>query len=148
MKKFLTLFLCVLLFSANAQAQRYTIKGSVIDMENNEPAFEATVQLLTLPDSSFVTGATTRENGVFEFHEIKKGHYAIKISSIGYLTHVQGVNIELRADANMSHIENNVTKPESPTTVGFSCGTNMQWTMPWGTEFATDMRMNSRRAYG
>lgn len=92
MKNFLTLFLCVLLSSLHAQAQRYTIKGSVIDMENNEPAFEATVQLLALPDSSFVTGATTRDNGSFEFHEIKKGHYAIKISSIGYLTHVQGVN--------------------------------------------------------
>lgn len=94
MKRYAFYFLYFLLLTTQAYAQRFTIKGHVIDMESNEPAYEATVQLLNLPDSSFLTGVSTRENGVFEFHEIKKGHYAIRITSVGYLTHVQGFDTD------------------------------------------------------
>ncbi|MBS9768770.1 MAG: outer membrane beta-barrel protein [Flavobacteriaceae bacterium] len=65
-------------------AQRY--KGTVKDTENKAISF-ANVVLFSLPDSTFVTGTTTDDKGVFLLKsqkQIAKGY--LKISFIGYET--------------------------------------------------------------
>ncbi|MBS9768146.1 MAG: TonB-dependent receptor family protein, partial [Flavobacteriaceae bacterium] len=65
-------------------AQRY--KGTVKDTQNKAIPF-ANVVLFSLPDSTFVTGTTTEENGQFLLEckkKIKKGY--LEVSFIGYET--------------------------------------------------------------
>lgn len=73
---------------------KFTVKGSVIDKEDNEAVVGATVQLLSLPDSSFVTGATANELGAFTFRNINKAKYTIKISFVGYSTRFVDVDLD------------------------------------------------------
>ena len=79
-----TLVLCAATF-AMAQDKKVKVTGHVTDYETAEPVMQATVQLLTLPDSTFRTGATTDMKGNFELEErLANGKYAIKVSFIGY----------------------------------------------------------------
>ncbi|MBQ0056831.1 MAG: TonB-dependent receptor [Bacteroidales bacterium] len=88
MRKLVTTLLLSLLFiGLNAQG-RYSVKGTIIDRETTEPVMGANVQLLSLPDSTFVKGAAAGEDGTFEIHRIPKGRYAVKITFIGYVSHI------------------------------------------------------------
>lgn len=93
MKRFfiftLTLLCCIFV---SAQS-KYQINGTVIEKETNEAVLSATVQLLTLPDSTFSSGTTTNAQGGFVFNNIKKGKYTIKISYIG--CHTKYINLDL-----------------------------------------------------
>ena len=93
----------------------------------------------------FYNNTTQSEDDNQDIKSITKNFSVFGRLSTGY--RVDKINIELRGDINVSHMENNVNTTDTPNTVGFSYGTNLQWTLPWGTEFATDMRMNSRRGY-
>ncbi len=55
--------------------------------------------------------------------------------------------VELRGNLNYNHMKNNVNTNGNQNTYNFSYGANLQWTMPWGTQIATDIFMNSRRGY-
>ena len=43
----------------------------------------ATIRLLQ-PDSSFVKGTVTDNNGIFNLENIKKGNYILSVSCVGY----------------------------------------------------------------
>lgn len=57
------------------------------------------------------------------------------------------VNIELRGNLDYNNSKNKVNTAGNQETFDFKYGSNIQWTMPWGTELATDIFMNSRRGY-
>ena len=68
-----------------AQEKRVKVTGHVTDFETAEPVGMATIQLLTLPDSTFLKGATTDLKGDFELESlIRKGQYLLKTSFVGY----------------------------------------------------------------
>ncbi|MBQ7442525.1 MAG: TonB-dependent receptor [Bacteroidaceae bacterium] len=80
-----TLLTLLLLFVATAaSAQKGTISGKVIDSEG-ESMPGATVVVMN-PDSSQVTGQSTKDDGSFSLSGIKYGDYILRTSFIGYKT--------------------------------------------------------------
>ena len=73
------LLLCSLTSAGEIAAQ--TVSGKVID-ENKQPLPYANVVLLTLPDSTFVTGTVTAEDGTFSLNTTTPNQL-VRISSIG-----------------------------------------------------------------
>ena len=55
----MTLLSCVGMLAHNT----FNVSGSVVEKETGEAIVAATMQLLVLPDSSFVTGTTTGSQG-------------------------------------------------------------------------------------
>lgn len=84
----------LMMVSVNVMAQsKFNVKGSVVDHETGEALFGATVQLLTLPDSTFAVGVVANDLGQFSFSDVQKKKYVMKISSIGYVTKYVTVNL-------------------------------------------------------
>ena len=74
---------------------KVSLRGTLIDKEVNEPIIGASVRVLSLPDSTYVTGMATDTLGAFLFSNLKKAHYVLKISYIGYTTKL--VDADLKA---------------------------------------------------
>ena len=70
------------LFTSLMAAQ--TVSGKLVD-EKNQPLSYANVVLLSLPDSAFVSGTISGEDGFFTM-EATSENQIVKISSIGYKT--------------------------------------------------------------
>ena len=95
MKKFLFFVLLIGISSAVAFAQtkgRVTVSGTVIDKEDNSPVMQATVQLLSLPDSTMATGNVTNNNGRFSL-EARPGKYVLKVSFVGYTPYMKEMQL-------------------------------------------------------
>ena len=71
-----------------AQNGKVTVSGVVLDKEDDSPVMQATVQLLSLPDSTMAAGNVTNNNGRFSL-SVKPGKYVLKVSFVGYLTHMK-----------------------------------------------------------
>ncbi len=86
MKKllFLTFISLMAAVSVVAQTRNITVKGKVVEKETGDPVVQATVQLLSLPDSTYINGAATLDDGTFELPKAAPGKYLMKISFIGY----------------------------------------------------------------
>lgn len=96
MKK-LGLFLCMvftLFAAANAQtnAKNITLNGKVIDSEDKSPVTQATVQLLSLPDSTMAVGNVTNNSGNFSI-SAKPGKYVVKVSFVGYVNYINPIQL-------------------------------------------------------
>ena len=78
----------------------FNVSGTVVDKETGEAIVSATIQLLSLPDSTFVTGAATGTQGEFNLKNVKKGDYTVKISFIGYVTKYIGVELNKQKKRN------------------------------------------------
>ena len=76
-------FLCACLLAVLA-TQAQTLTGKLID-EKNQPLPYANIVLLSLPDSAFVTGSVSAEDGTFSLNAACDNRL-IRISSIGYAT--------------------------------------------------------------
>lgn len=101
-KVFLFVLTCIILpVSLSAQ----TVSGKLID-ENSQPLPYANVVLLSLPDSAFVNGTISGEDGTFTL-EATSVNQIVKISSIGYKTVCKPVSpanigiVQLVSDAQM-----------------------------------------------
>ena len=97
MKKFsiLTAVLLCLAMSVSAQSKgNLGIKGTLYDFASAEPLYPANVQVLTLPDSTYVTGAATEENGSFQVTGLGAGSYVVRFSFIGYVTSEKSINLK------------------------------------------------------
>ena len=91
--------------SAFAQNNRRRVSGNVIDADDKSPVIQATVQLLSLPDSTMITGNVTDNNGRFSLRA-KPGNYAVKISFVGYIPVIKPVTISRNKPAvNIGQIE-------------------------------------------
>lgn len=63
------LFYVVLLWSgmtANAQSGKGSFAGCVVDKDTKQSVGYAAVRLLTLPDSAFIAGVVTTDDGKFK----------------------------------------------------------------------------------
>ena len=60
--------------------------GKLMEADTKGPAMEATVQLLALPDSTYVTGVASDGGGNFRLPRVKAGKYLLKVSYIGFKT--------------------------------------------------------------
>ena len=107
MKKSVFLIAMNLLLCLNISAQNtFNVSGNIIEKETGEAVISATIQLLALPDSSFVEGTVTGTQGDFLFKSVKKGKYAVKISYIGFVTRYVDVdlNTQKSRNANIGYI--------------------------------------------
>ena len=71
---------------AQEEYRRLTISGQLLDADLKEPMVQATIQLFTTTDSTFVGGTVTNERGTFSVEAPSNGTYKLKISSVGYQT--------------------------------------------------------------
>jgi hypothetical protein len=70
--------------SSIAQTKNITVTGTVVEADTKEPAVRATVQLLALPDSTYVTGIATAERGRFTLPNVSAGRYVLQVTSVGF----------------------------------------------------------------
>ena len=91
--------------SMSAKAKTQDIGGKVID-ENGQPLPYVNVVLLSLPDSAFVQGAMTDEQGIFNI-VTNQSQGLLKLSSVGYETlyleykAANGLTIQMKEDTKM-----------------------------------------------
>lgn len=85
MKKIITglVLLLATAVSAFSQTKNITVSGRVVE-DTKEPAAQATVQLLSLPDSTYAAGVATTGQGYFTLPKVKAGKYVLKVSYIGF----------------------------------------------------------------
>lgn len=70
------------------------IAGTVMTAGTRQPLAAASVALLSAADSALVTGALTDAHGRFRLDGIPEGSYEMRISALGYRTHmVRGLRI-------------------------------------------------------
>lgn len=88
MKRFSVGLVLLLLstFSIFAQNKVITVSGRVVESDSKEPTAQATVQLLSLPDSAYAAGIASNNQGWFTLPKVKAGKYLLKVSYIGFLT--------------------------------------------------------------
>ena len=68
-----------------AQSGNLEVKGSVFDFGSAEPLYPAAIQVYSLPDSTYVNGSSTDENGAFLITGLKAGNYVSKVTFMGYI---------------------------------------------------------------
>lgn len=73
-------------FSIFAQNKVISVSGRVVESDSKEPAAQATIQLLALPDSAYAAGIASSNKGWFTLPKVKAGKYLLKISYIGFRT--------------------------------------------------------------
>ena len=85
MKKMITgiALLLATTLSVFSQTKNITVSGRVME-DSQEPAIQATVQLLSLPDSAQAAGIATSNQGYFTLPKVKAGKYVLKVSYIGF----------------------------------------------------------------
>ena len=93
----------VLLMAVSALAQNQNLTGRVTD-ENGEPMPFVNVVLLSLPDSAFVQGAVTDEQGTFHLLTDQRDGL-LKASCVGYQTQyaeaANGLTLQMAMDSQM-----------------------------------------------
>ena len=84
----LSLLLSVVCLTIDAQPddRRPQISGQLVDADLKEPVVQATIQLFTVSDSTFVGGTVSDLEGTFSIEAPSRGTYRLRISSIGYQT--------------------------------------------------------------
>ncbi len=81
MKKVILIIFVLMVSAGHAQ----TIKGVVQD-EDGEPLFSATVMLLQAEDSILASFAMSDAEGLFEIKRVPKGDYLLRLNFVGYKT--------------------------------------------------------------
>ncbi len=86
-KGILVLFACIfLLMSAPGAWAQFSISGIVKDKTDEMPLPKVSVRVLSANDSTFVSGASSRDNGSFAVNITKAGRYIAAFSYLGYKT--------------------------------------------------------------
>lgn len=86
----LTLLLC--LVCSGLWAQKITVSGTVVEEENNEPVFSASVVLLK-PDSTMACGVSSSMEGKFSLPAVKEGKYIFRITYVGFKTYYKDMQL-------------------------------------------------------
>ncbi|NAS11064.1 TonB-dependent receptor domain-containing protein [Poritiphilus flavus] len=100
MRQINLLLLSLILIGLTSNAQDIT--GSVIS-DLKQPIPYATVLLNAFQDSSLVKATTTGEDGFFALKNIKTGSYRLQISSVGFATFQQNINLD-NSDVNLGFL--------------------------------------------
>lgn len=83
-KNFYFNFFFILFFASSISAQKASIKGTILDYQNQSPIEYASVALINSIDNLVVAGEVSNKNGNFTIQNIKPGTYKLKIYFIGY----------------------------------------------------------------
>lgn len=108
MKKLFTwlVFVIASATSSYAQQKNIAVSGNVVEAETKQGITQATVQLLSLPDSTYVTGIATTAKGRFTLPKASAGKYILKISYIGFQTKIIPLQLTNRnPERNLGQIE-------------------------------------------
>ena len=101
----MAILMTALMSTMTVYAKSQDVGGRVVN-ENGEPLPFVNVVLLSLPDSAFVQGAVTDENGMFNI-VTKQSEGLLKLTSIGYETlflpykAANGLTIQMKEEAQM-----------------------------------------------
>ena len=102
----LLLSLMIFPISLFGQGNKVEIYGQIFDKEMNEGVESASVQLLSLPDSTFVKGVSSGINGQFSLSGLTSKNYILKVSFIGYKTLLYPVSQKsLKQKTNIGKLE-------------------------------------------
>lgn len=99
-KSIFMLFCAFSLFTMNAQ---HTIQSKIVSKSTGKPLEFAAVRLLK-PDSTLITGVTTDSTGIFVLKNVNPGKYILNVSSIGYKTVNQNLQL-FSKDLNLPNIQ-------------------------------------------
>ena len=102
------LFFTAFILNLQAQQNRYTITGTILDERSVELLFYVTVGLLNETDSTVVSSTNTDKNGIFELTNVNQGNYILKTHYIGFDIYqqsivVSGENKELKLEQILLH---------------------------------------------
>lgn len=89
---FIFIQLCVSTITLRAQSKYVILRGTVIEEDTSLPVEQATIQLLSLPDSSFVKGVTSLREGSFSL-STKPGRFLVKVSFMGFMPYYKSLRI-------------------------------------------------------
>ena len=78
--------------SRGQNRKKITVSGIVLDKDDKSPVMQATVQLLSLPDSTMAVGNVTDLDGLFEV-SARPGTYVLKVSFVGYLSYLKELQL-------------------------------------------------------
>lgn len=113
-------FLFVLLFSLNASAQSYILKGKVLNINNQLPLESATVYVTTVKDSTVLEYTLTDKNGEFNF-AVKKNDKPVflKVTYVGFETFAEEQkNISSSKDFNNIYLSESINTLNEVTVKG------------------------------
>lgn len=95
-------YLFTLLFSfaalSTAWSQTYSVKGKIIEAGKTEPVPYANVLLLTVSDSTQVSGTISDIDGEFELTGVRDGDYLFKIQYLGYQNYFKSLRVNGNID--------------------------------------------------
>lgn len=60
------------------------VRGTVIEEGNKEPIEQATIRLLNVKDSTFISGVVSGKSGNFSLKNVKNGTYLLSVTFIGF----------------------------------------------------------------
>ena len=96
----------LLLFNYVIHAQQISLTGTIQDEKTATALEGASIALFNAADSSLITGAITKKDGVFVINKLNSGNYYLLIKSVGYqskeitdlnLTNIQKANLGIIA---------------------------------------------------
>ena len=87
------LFLILILFLQVHLIAQNNVTGVLVDDSNNEKLPFVNVGLMRAVDSVFVSGASSNENGQFKLEHVPSGKYIFFVSSIGYETLKNAIDV-------------------------------------------------------
>ncbi|OIN55903.1 outer membrane beta-barrel family protein [Arsenicibacter rosenii] len=96
----LFIFFPLLLVTADLMAQSTSVilSGLVKESKTKTALPYASVTVMNVRDSTFVTGTITKEDGLFSVGPVKPGEYRLRISLVGYQTQYQPVLVGKASD--------------------------------------------------
>ncbi len=107
---FVLFFLVQSMFSFAQEDSIITIKGRVLEYENQKPLEFATVCLISKLDSTIFCGTITDKNGQFIFNQIKSGNYLLRASFFGFESKL--INIQKNNNSLLINLEDIFLNPK------------------------------------
>ncbi len=94
---FAFLLLLLQIINAYGQSPNTLLKGTVIDVSENQPLENAVVRIVSAKDSEIKFGMLTDSKGEFEFSNIPNSMYKLTISFIGYADYTSDIKLDKNA---------------------------------------------------
>ncbi|HZH65657.1 MAG TPA: outer membrane beta-barrel protein [Flavisolibacter sp.] len=135
--------LIALSLTSSAQKVSGTVKGTLQDSTSASLLGDATVSVMSLPDSSLISFTLTRSNGYFEIKNLASGNYLLVASFSGLQTHRKAFSLSaekatedfgtIKMDRAYKSLQEVVITDESPVKINgdtISFNANMFKTKP------------------
>ena len=84
--------------------RRLTINGQLLDADLKEPMVQATIQLFTVTDSTFVGGSVSNERGNFIVQAPSAGTFRLRITTVGYQTIEREVTLRRNENLDLGNL--------------------------------------------